>query len=96
MGNNPYRQEELATYLPPLEHYSLLHAGTPLSIYRHAYNAEEIMEYQEIIHTKENVDRKLQTFYARYQHPYLVSTQYLKVEESETCTEGTFTLRIFY
>lgn len=42
------------------------------------------------------MDRKLQTFYARYQHPYLVSTQYLKVEEAETCTEGTFTLKTFY
>lgn len=39
MGNTPYREEELAAYLPPLQHFSLIYAGIPLSIYRHAYNA---------------------------------------------------------
>jgi hypothetical protein len=82
MGNANYKQEELAVYRPPLANYMLTYTAHPLAIYRHNRSAEEVMEFRETIHNRENVDRKLQTFYARHQHPYLVATLYVDVEGS--------------
>lgn len=43
MGNNEYRSQELSQYAPQMHNYTLTHCYSPLSIYRHLYNAEEIM-----------------------------------------------------
>lgn len=84
MGNSEYR-EELRQYLPQMHNYTLRHCYSPLSIYRHLYNSEEIMEFKERVMNTQDVDRKVQTFLARYQHLYLVSSLFLKVEGNNNC-----------
>ena len=54
------------------------------------------MEHKETIHNRDNVDRILQTFYARHRHPYLVATQFISLEGGENCTEDIFNLKTYY
>lgn len=46
------------------------------------------MEFKENVHSTNDIDRKIQTFIARYQHLYLVSSLYLNLEENNTCITG--------
>ena len=96
MGNTSYKDEELSVYRPPLSSYSLVFSGKPLSIHRHNRTGEEMMEFREKVHNENNVNRKLQTFYARYQHPYLVATQYIHIEDEKNCAEGVYYLKVYY
>lgn len=88
MGNSEYRARELNQYLPNMLNFTLTHCYSPLSIYRNLYTSEEMMEFKETLYSTQDIDRKVQTFVARYQHLYLVASLYLTLEGGNNCGNG--------
>jgi hypothetical protein len=54
------------------------------------------MEFKERLYNTQDVDRKVQTFVARYQHLYLVSSLYMKLEGGNNCGHSEYELSIYY
>ena len=54
------------------------------------------MEHREKLANAQDVDRKLQSFQARYQHLYLVAALYARVESESGCVDGEFWLSVYY
>jgi hypothetical protein len=54
------------------------------------------MEFKERLYSTQDIDRKIQTFVARYQHIYLVSSLYMKLEGGDNCGSTEYELSIYY